>query len=80
MDHAWVDEDTIVTVTDLSEFFIYRCNEIIKYEEFAMGEASDSLVVNASITAISTFSRGFILGNDEGMIALWEKTDVTEVD
>lgn len=35
---------------------------------------------NAAVTSICTFSRGFILGNDEGMLALWEKTDNNEMD
>ena len=77
-DHDWIDDDTAVAVTDMSEIFISRSNQIIQYIEFGFGNLSDSNLANASITCIQGFSRGFILASDEGHLAIWEHTEANE--
>lgn len=77
-DHDWINDDTAVAVTDMSEVFISRSNQIIQYIEFGFGSLSDSNLANASITCIQGFSRGFILASDEGHLAIWEHTEVNE--
>jgi cilia- and flagella-associated protein 57 len=77
-DHDWIDDDTAVAVTDMSEVFVCRSNQIIQYIEFGFGNLSDSNLANASITCIQGFSRGFILASDEGHLAIWEHTENNE--
>mmetsp|Transcript_23642 Transcript_23642/g.3926 ORF Transcript_23642/g.3926 Transcript_23642/m.3926 type:complete len:95 (-) Transcript_23642:15-299(-) len=36
-DHDWLDEDTIIAVSDMSEAFIAKNGELVKKVEFAMG-------------------------------------------
>ncbi|OMJ86865.1 hypothetical protein SteCoe_11496 [Stentor coeruleus] len=77
-DHDWIDDDTAVAVTDMSEVFICRNNQIIQYIEFGFGNLSDSNLANASITCIQGFTRGFILASDEGHLAIWEHAETNE--
>jgi len=37
-DHCWLDENTIVAVTDIAEVFLAKSNQIIQYIEFALGK------------------------------------------
>jgi WD40 repeat protein len=77
-DHDWIDDDTAVAVTDMSEIFISRDNQIIKYFEFGFGNLTGSNLANASITCILGFSRGFIITSDEGHLAIYEHTETND--
>lgn len=77
-DHDWIDDDTAVAVTDMSEIFISRDNQIIKYFEFGFGNLTGSNLANASITCIIGFSRGFIVTSDEGHLAIYEHTETND--
>lgn len=77
-DHDWIDDDTAVAVTDMSEIFISRDNQIIKYFEFGFGNLTGSNLANASITCIMGFSRGFIISSDEGHLAIYEHTETND--
>lgn len=78
VDHDWIDENTVIAVTDMAEAFISKDNEILQYIEFAFGQPSDGIVSTSSVTGMLTYSKGFIIANDEGQLALWECSEVKD--
>lgn len=80
-DHDWLDEDTICSVTDMGEAYIQRNGEVIQYIQFLFGKTTDNIMSGgtAVATCISAYSRGFLVGSDEGTIVLWEKAELNEM-
>jgi len=79
-DHCWLDENTIVAVTDIAEVFLAKSNQIIQYIEFALGKEAQNHLGAAGITCVVGFSKGFVLGSDEGYIAVWEMNDTNDME
>jgi WD40 repeat protein len=79
-DHDWFDEDTIVTVSSLGQVFIAKSAEPVKRIEFAFGSTADQVLSagSSAATTVACFSRGFVIGSDEGVLAFWEKNDNKE--
>lgn len=77
-EHTWCEKTKILLGTDRGEIFLVGPigNSYEVKREFlnAFNEPSPEI----SVTAICPFSKGFILGSDQGKFALWVKKEDNE--
>ena len=70
-DHIWTDSDTLVVVTDTGEGFVQKAGNLVQQIPDLFCKAEET----AGATCLVAFSKGFLVGSDQGSISLWEKAD-----
>ena len=72
-DHVWTDSDTLVAVTSGGEACIVKDGSTIQCITGLFGQTETEDTMGAA--CLTFFSKGFLVGSDRGIIALWEKAD-----
>jgi len=81
--HTWVNKNRIVIGTENKKILIYENGEFIGVIDHyvipnGFANISDHLDNISKINVITPFSTGFAVGNDYGIISIFEKTEDSE--
>ena len=73
LDHDWINQNTIIAISDGGETYVVRHFEVIQIIGNAFGRG-----VDASLTVVKCTSKGFFVGSSSGVVAYWAKRSVHE--
>eukprot|EP00743_Colponemidia_sp_Colp-15_P006147 GILK01006607.1.p1 GENE.GILK01006607.1~~GILK01006607.1.p1 ORF type:complete len:1413 (-),score=360.36 GILK01006607.1:147-4334(-) len=73
-DHAWTDDERIVGTCLEGEIYIVEQCVVKQIIDAGLQEKG------IPIHTVKTFSKGFIVGGDDGLLALWERAEESELD
>ena len=79
--HAWTFDNMLITVNDMGAVYVAKDYEIIMNIPNGFGTLYDPVYGQGGMgaTAVLCTSRGFIIGSDEGTIALWERAEIHDL-